>query len=114
MQLEVRSETADGVALYRIAGRIDALTGPDLQTAVASAIGGGSPRIIFDMREVTYISSAGLRVIVLSAKHAKAANGGFAVFGLQPAVSEVFEVAGFRTIIPIVSSEAEARSRLGA
>jgi len=66
------------------------------------------------MREVTYISSAGLRVIVLSAKQAKAANGGFAVFGLQPAVSEVFEVAGFRTIIPIVSSEADARSTFGA
>ena len=112
--MEIRSEVVDGVALYRIAGRIDAVTGPDLQSAVSSAIGGGSPRIIFDMREVTYISSAGLRVIVLSAKQAKAANGGFAVFGLQAAVSEVFDVAGFRSIIPIVSSEADARSTLGA
>jgi anti-sigma B factor antagonist len=112
--LEVRNEVADGVALCRIVGKIDALTGPDLQAAAGSAINGGNPRIIFDMREVTYISSAGLRVIVLTAKHAKAANGGLAVFGLQPAIAEVFEIAGLRTVIPIVSSETEARSKLGA
>jgi len=112
--LEVRNEVADGVALCRIVGKIDALTGPDLQAAAGSAINGGHPRIIFDMREVTYISSAGLRVIVLTAKHAKAANGGLAVFGLQPAISEVFEIAGLRTVIPIVSSETEARSKIGA
>jgi anti-sigma B factor antagonist len=112
--LEVRNEVADGVALCRIVGKIDALTGPDLQAAAGSAINGGNSRIIFDMREVTYISSAGLRVIVLTAKHAKAANGGLAVFGLQPAISEVFEITGLRTVIPIVSNETEARSKLGA
>jgi anti-sigma B factor antagonist len=112
--LEVRNEVADGVALCRIVGKIDALTGPDLQAAAGSAINGGNSRIIFDMREVTYISSAGLRVIVLTAKHAKAAKGGLAIFGLQPVISEFFEKAGLGTVIPIVSSETEARSKLGA
>ncbi len=112
--MEVSNEAADGVALCRIVGKIDALTGPNLQADAVSAINRGIPRIIFDMREVTYISSAGLRAIVLTAKHAKAANGGLAVFGLQPAISEVFEIAGLRTIIPIASNEAEARSKLGA
>src|SRR5260370_35979338 len=89
-KLEVRNEIADGVALCRIVGKIDALTSPDLQAAAGSAISGGNTRIIFDLREVTYITSAGLRVIVLTAKHAKAANGGFAVFGRQPALHEGF------------------------
>ena len=112
--MEVRHEVADGVALCRIAGKIDALTGPSLQAAADSAINGGNARIIFDMREVAYISSAGLRVIVLTAKHAKAANGGLAVFGLQPAISDVFEIAGLGAVIPIASNEAEARSKLRA
>jgi anti-anti-sigma factor len=112
--LEVRHEVADGVALSRITGKIDALTGPSLQAAAAAAINGGNPRVIFDMREVSYISSAGLRVIVMTAKHAKAANGGLAVFGLQPAISEVFEITGLGTVIPIASNEAEARSKLRA
>lgn len=112
--MDVRHEIADGVALCRIAGKIDALTGPQLQATAASAIDAGNPRIIFDMRDVAYISSAGLRVIVLTAKHAKAANGGLAVFGLQPAISEVFEITGLGAVIPITSNEAEARSKLGA
>jgi anti-anti-sigma factor len=113
-ELEVRGELVDGIALYRIAGRIDALTGPNLQSAVGSAIDGGNPRVIFDMSEVTYISSAGLRLIVVTAKQAKAANGGFAIFGLQSSVNEVFEISGFGSIIPIASNETEARSKLGA
>ena len=112
--MELRHEVADGVALCRIAGKIDAVTGPSLQAAAASAIDAGNPRIVFDMRDVAYISSAGLRVIVLTAKHAKAANGGLAVFGLQPAISEVFDITGLGSVIPIASNEAEARSKLSA
>lgn len=112
--MEVKNEVADGVALCRIVGKLDALTGPHLQAAADSAIDGGNPRIIFDMREVTYISSAGLRVIVQTAKRANAANGGLAIFGLQSAISDVFEITGLRTVIPIVSNETEARSKLGA
>jgi anti-sigma B factor antagonist len=66
--LEVRSEVADGLAVYRIAGRIDGLTSQDLESAVDPALSGGTPRIIFDMREVTFISSAGLRVVVTTAE----------------------------------------------
>jgi anti-anti-sigma regulatory factor len=50
----------------------------------------------------------------MAAKQAQAANGGLAVFGLQPATVEVFEIAGLRGTIPIASSEIEARAKLGA
>jgi len=46
-------------------------------------INGGNPRIIFDMREVTLITSAGLRAVLVTAKQAAAANGGLAIFGVQ-------------------------------
>ena len=111
--MELKSEVTDGVAVYRIAGRMDALAGQNLESAVGSVISGGSPRVIFDMREVTYISSAGLRSILSIAKRAKGAHGGLAVFGLQSAVDEVFEISGFRNIIPIVPDEIQARALLG-
>jgi anti-anti-sigma factor len=109
--LEVSSKVTDGVTVYRVAGKVDALTCHDLESAVGSA--GGEARIIFDMREVNYISSAGLRVIVMTAKQVAAAKGGFAIFGLQPIVNEVFEVSGLQNIIPIGSDETEARAKLG-
>lgn len=116
LELEVRSEVVDGVAMFRIAGRFDAeaLTCQVLQSGIDSAIGAGAPRIIFDMREVGFITSAGLRVVVMTAKRAAAAKGGLSIFGVQPAVNEVFEISGLTKIIPIASDETEARSKFGA
>jgi anti-sigma B factor antagonist len=65
------------------------------------------------MREVTFISSAGLRVVVMTAKRATAARGGLSIFGVQSAVNEVFEISGLQKFITIASDEAEARSKLG-
>jgi hypothetical protein len=47
------------------------------------------------------------------AKQAKAANGGLSMFGLRPAVDEVFAMSGFHEIIPIAADETQARARLG-
>jgi anti-anti-sigma factor len=113
IKLEVRTEVAGGVAVYRIVGRLDALTSPNLESAVGSALSGGNPRIIFDMAEVAFVSSAGLRVILKTAKQAAAAKGGLVIFGLQSAVNEVFEISGLQKFIPVASDETEARSRLG-
>jgi anti-sigma B factor antagonist len=112
--LDVRTELRDGVVVYRIAGRLDALTSTNLESAVGSAFSGGNPRVIFDMSEVTFVSSAGLRVILKRAKQAVAAKGSLALFGLQSAVNEVFEISGLHKFIPITSDETDARSKLGA
>jgi anti-anti-sigma factor len=110
--LELSSEVANGLAIFRIVGKIDGSTVANLESSVSAVIHGGSSRVIFDMREVTYISSAGLRGILSTAKQATAAKGGLAIFGVQPAVNEVFEVSGFQSIIPIVADESQARSHL--
>lgn len=116
VKLEVREEVADGVVIFRIIGRFDAeaATNQGLQSAVGSAIDRGAPRIIFDMREVTFVTSAGLRVLIVTAKQAEAAKGGLSIFGVRSLVNEVFEISGLKEFIPIVSDEAEARLKLGA
>jgi anti-anti-sigma factor len=112
--LEVRTEVADGVAVHRIVGRLDALASPTLESAVTSGISEGNPRVIFDMGGVTFISSAGVRVILMAAKQAAAAKGGLAIFGVQSAVNEVFDICGLQKFIPISLDETEARAKLGA
>jgi anti-anti-sigma regulatory factor len=51
---------------------------------------------------------------LVAAKQAAAAEGGLSIFGVQPAVNEVFEISGVRKIIPIASDEAKARAKLAA
>ena len=108
--VEARKESAGGAVVYRIKGKLDASTAPGLDSAIV--VNQDSSRIILDMREVTYVSSAGLRVIVLAARRAQAAKGGLALFGLQASVREVFDAAGFGNIVPVGSDENEARSKL--
>jgi anti-anti-sigma factor len=110
--MEISSTTDGDLVQFRVTGSIDAATSSNVESAVNNAIVGGSRRAIFDMRGVSYVSSAGLRAILLAAKKAKAAGGGVAVFGLQAGVEEVFTVAGFGKIVPIASSDAEAREKL--
>ena len=110
-----QSTRADGqVVVHRISGRIDTSTSPSVEAAIKAKLAEGSARILLDMQEVTYVSSAGLRVVLLVAKQAKASNGSLALFGLQPSVREVFDISGFGKIIPIAASEAEARAVIGA
>ena len=110
--MEITSGTDGDLVQFHVAGSIDASTSPNVEEAVNAAIVGGSKRLIFDMTGVNYISSAGLRALLMAAKKAKAAGGGVAVYGLQTGVEEVFTVAGFGKIVPIASSDADARAKL--
>ena len=112
--MEITSRIDGDLIQFQVVGRIDASTSGNVEHAVNAAIDGGGHRVIFDMRQVDYVSSAGLRAILVAAKKAKAAGGGVAVFGLQAGVAEVFTVAGFGKIIPIAASDAEARQKLSA
>jgi hypothetical protein len=58
--LEITSKEADGVTVYRIIGRIDGLTSRELESALHSATDDGTSRIIFDMSQVDFLSSAGV------------------------------------------------------
>jgi anti-anti-sigma factor len=112
--MDITSGIDGDLVRFQVTGSIDASTSPNVEHAVNTAVAGGGKRLIFDMSQVTYISSAGLRAILLAAKKAKAAGGGAAVFGLASNVEEVFTVAGFGRIVPMASSEAEARAKLQA
>jgi anti-anti-sigma factor len=109
--LEIRKESASGFVVYRLTGKLDALTGPNLESAVANDE--QSKRIILDMREVSYVSSGGLRAVIQVTRRAQVAKGGVAIFGIQPQVREVFDVAGLGNMIPVASDEADARAKLG-
>jgi anti-anti-sigma factor len=109
--VEVRREAVHGAVVYRISGKLDAFTATSLDSSIT--VEEGNSFVILDMREVTYVSSTGLRAIIQAAKRAKASKGEVAVFGLQTLVKEVFEVSGLGKIIIIASDETEARSKLG-
>jgi anti-anti-sigma factor len=64
----------------------------------------GEKDFVIDLGELDYISSAGLRVILATAKRLKEKEGKILLASLQDMVKEVFEISGFSAIIPIYES----------
>jgi anti-anti-sigma factor len=68
-------------------------------TLDAAVLAKGS--IVLDFSRVTYISSMGLRVLLLAAKELRAVNGKMAIAALQPVVTEIFAIARFNHVLEI-------------
>lgn len=103
------SEAHEGAVLVlSVEGRLDAATAAAFEERVLALIEGGNRRIVVDGGAITYISSAGLRVFLMAAKRLAPPSGGFAVGPLQPQVREVFDIAGFTSVLSIHDSRAAA------
>ena len=92
-------------------GRLDFDAAPGFQEALERALGapGKAPAaLIIDGAALEYVSSAGLRAVLLAARAAQRAGVPFALCGLQPAVREVFDLSGFSRIIAVHPDRATA------
>jgi anti-anti-sigma factor len=68
--------------------------------------------VLLDFSGVDYISSVGLRVLLLAAKRAKSQGGALAVASLQPVVREIFEISKFTLVIPCYAGVYDALAAL--
>jgi anti-anti-sigma factor len=105
---------ADTVALFAT-GRIDHATADSLKAARAphlAACAAGRDRVVLDLAGVEYISSVGLRVLMLASKQAKAQGGSLAVADLQPVVREIFEISRFNLVLQVFPTLREALAKL--
>jgi anti-anti-sigma factor len=76
-------------------GRLDNTTAAAFEEAVKAATAAGATRLLIDFSEVPYISSGGLRVILVAAKSLAANGGRLALCSLNPRVAEIIDMSGF-------------------
>ena len=94
--MEIIEQQQDDAWIFRIDGRLDSNTAPDLETTVFRAIENGARHMVIDFEALAYISSAGLRVILKTAKDLKRLEGKLVLCAMQDYVREVFENIRFR------------------
>ena len=99
MDLNITRE--GGESTLALAGRLDTVTAPQLQEALIPEFD-GADEVVLDFTELVYISSAGLRVLLLGEKTAKAKGAKMTIKGVCPEVSEVLEMTGFTSMLNIV------------
>ncbi|HYC50915.1 MAG TPA: STAS domain-containing protein [Gemmatimonadaceae bacterium] len=106
--MEITTRTQGDVSIVAIAGKLDSVTSTQAQQALERIVDGGARRIAVDFSRLDYISSAGLRVLLGTAKTLMAAGGALRTFGLNDTVREVFDISGFSAILRVFPSEADA------
>lgn len=92
--------------------RVDGTNASEFQQALEAAITESDRIVVLDCEQLTYISSAGLRVVLLTARALQRQNSKFAVCSLSEQIREVFEISGFDKIIPVHASRADALGAL--
>jgi anti-anti-sigma factor len=98
-------------ALLKASGRIDHASAEAFRAALQPYLDKcrtGAEVIVLDFSAVEYISSVGLRVLMLAAKQVKSQAGFIGVAGLQPVVKEIFEISKFNLVIPCFESVRDA------
>ncbi len=99
--MEIRVEDAGKAWVVSVSGKLDAVSAVDYEKSVSQLIADGKTRLAVDFANLSYISSAGLRVLLSTAKQLKPKGGTVVFANLQDNVREVFEMTGFSSILGV-------------
>lgn len=91
------------VTVVHLQGRLDATNCEVAERFITARLDGGVQRLVLDMAELSYISSAGLWVVMMVRKRMAAAGGTLAISQLKPTLYEVFKISGFVPFLTITS-----------
>ena len=97
MPLEIQIQknlagTNTGAVTIKLTGSLDTATAPELEKQLAPVLSGGVKDVIFDLAQLKFISSAGLRVFSTTRKTLKERSGQVSFIHMQPQIQEVFEI----------------------
>ena len=110
----ISAERANGTVIAKAGGRIDSSNSREFHSELESVVADSDAALVLDFADVAYISSAGMRVILLTAKSLQKSGMKFALCSLNDSIREVFKISGFDKIIEIHTSQAEAVSAVSA
>lgn len=110
MRISDRSE--DFLAIVCVSGELDQATVPELRERLSSLLDEGARWLLLDMRELEFIDSSGLGVLIAAARRAGEAGGEVTVVCARPNVLRVFDISGTRELLNLRQEEAQARELL--
>lgn len=108
--MEITQEKKGNVNILKLNGRLDASTAGKLEDALRELTSQEKMRILVDCQQLEYISSAGLRVLLATAKELQKRSGKIFLSSLNANVKQVFEISGFTSIFPIYETAEKAVS----
>ena len=116
--MEFTSQQIADITLIRVQGRIDHKTAKDFENAlkphVDRRIASEYKKILIDLDGVDFMTSAGLRVLMIAAKTCDKEKGQIAVAALQPGIKEIFKISRFDLVLKIFPTVRSGLENLSA
>lgn len=106
--MEIKDDKIDGQTVVSLSGRIDSTAAVEFEEKLIEIIDTGCHVMVVDFLRVQFISSAGLRVLLLAAKKVKPYGGKILLCDMSKDVREVFDISGFSSIFEIHDKVASA------
>lgn len=112
--MELDFERTDGLVVVTGCMRVDGSNARDFEQALRDIVQDDDRALVLDFEPLTYISSAGLRAILLTAKNLQKRGAGFGVCKLSTPIREVFSISGFDKIIATYETKDDAVAALNS
>ena len=98
MEIEIKHGTETVICL---SGQLDTLSSPDLEKEITNILEGNAQNVVLDGGKLTYISSAGLRLLLILQKKMSQKGGTFVLRNIQDSIMEIFKITGFSSLLTI-------------
>ena len=105
--MDIAESRKNGAVVLGLNGRVDASNASVLEQRVLALLDAGETRLVIDCAQLQYISSAGLRVLLVAAKRLSN-SGKLALAALNNQIRDVFDIAGFSSIFQICRTQDDA------
>lgn len=109
--MTIATEITATATIIPLQGQINSANAAAIEAGVLALVDGGSRNLVMDFTALDYISSAGLRMVLVVAKRLKQEGGTLVLCGMQPHVREVFDISGFLAILNVEPTRTEALAR---
>ena len=106
--MNIATEVVNGVTVLRLSGDLDTGTSDKAQEIINQTIDNGASNMLISLREVGFVSSAGLRILLVAAKKMVSIDGTLRISDLNETVHDVFEISGFSSIFNVFATEEDA------
>jgi anti-anti-sigma factor len=103
--METMTRKKKNTSIVSVMGRMDTMAAEPFDKRMAKLMAEGDTRILIDCKDLEYMCSTGLQVILATAKKLEHINGEIILLNISGAVKEVIEISGFNNIFRIFDDE---------
>lgn len=111
--MQLGAEIKGQVCVVSLTGRLDTVAAPDFDKSMAEHLGQDVRAYLLDLGGLEYVSSAGLRSLLVLAKKLQASQRKLVLCGLNELIDEVFDVSGFKPLFTICAGPEEGIQEIG-